>query len=254
MKIAICKTWTFEAAHHLPHLPDGHQCKRRHGHSYKLEVELLAEAVAHGPYQGMVVDYDQMDGAIRPLLDMVDHRELNEVRGLENPTTEVLVRWMAEKLANIFDGDVERVRVYESNTTWAEVRGGVTMRGVADAVARRTAEIDKRRTQAQIEAEARVASVHAALNALRATCRDAVERYDNGRHRVARDMVAEAVGLPIDQVVVHDDILDIERHMQQAAQDLVDELERGDAIDQHSQVSQKLISTLKALVAAYKRR
>lgn len=113
MTITLSKTFDFDAAHFLPFVPDGHKCKRMHGHTYRVEVILCGQVRA----TGMLIDYADIAAAWQPLHDQLDHRVLNEVMGLENPTTEVLAAWIAARLEL---DDLARVRVYESATTWAE--------------------------------------------------------------------------------------------------------------------------------------
>lgn len=123
MMTTIVKAWTFESAHYLPNVRDGHKCKRMHGHSYRLEIELSGEPEAEGNSAGMIWDYDDLDELIQPVLFLVDHRLLNEIAGLDNPTTEILARWIAERLLPL-EGIatlLTRVRVYESTTTYAEI-------------------------------------------------------------------------------------------------------------------------------------
>jgi 6-pyruvoyltetrahydropterin/6-carboxytetrahydropterin synthase len=108
----IGKTYRFESAHQLPHLPDGHKCKHLHGHNYRIDV------VKQGTpdQRGFVQDFADIDAEIAPLLKTVDHRLLNDVPGLENPTAEVIAAWFFERIANC-----ESVRVYENDDCWAEV-------------------------------------------------------------------------------------------------------------------------------------
>jgi len=108
----IGRTYRFESAHHLPHLPDGHKCKNLHGHNYRVEI------VKQGTHdaRGFVADFAEIDAEIAPLLKTVDHRLLNEVPGLENPTAEVIAAWFFERIA-----DCESVRVWENDDCWAEV-------------------------------------------------------------------------------------------------------------------------------------
>jgi len=110
----IGRTYRFESAHHLPHLPDGHRCKNLHGHNYRMEV-VLQDALDE---RGFVKDFAEIDAEIAPLLKLVDHRLLNEVPGLENPTAEVIAAWFFQRI-----GACERVRIYENDDCWAEVTG-----------------------------------------------------------------------------------------------------------------------------------
>lgn len=86
----VFREFTFEAAHRLPLVPEGHKCRRLHGHSYRVELHVEG---AVGP-DGMVTDFANIKAAWRPLHDLLDHHYLNEVAGLENPTSEVLVAWI----------------------------------------------------------------------------------------------------------------------------------------------------------------
>ncbi len=108
----IGRTYRFESAHHLPHLPDGHKCKNLHGHNYRVEI------VKRGmpDVRGFVQDFAEVDADVAPLVKMVDHRLLNEVPGLENPTAEVIAAWFFERIANC-----DSVRVWENDDCWAEV-------------------------------------------------------------------------------------------------------------------------------------
>src|SRR5689334_5528442 len=96
MRVELEKTFTFEAAHVLPKTPDGHKCRRLHGHSYRLDV---TEAVEVDQRTGWPVDYADIQDAFEPLLDQLDHRYLNEIAGLENPTSEILAAWLWVRLA-----------------------------------------------------------------------------------------------------------------------------------------------------------
>jgi 6-pyruvoyltetrahydropterin/6-carboxytetrahydropterin synthase len=86
MKITIVRRYDFEAAHFLPHVPDGHKCKTMHGHSYVMEFHVTGEVQTSGPAAGMVVDFDVIDAMGRMLVREFDHRPLNQV--MENPTVE----------------------------------------------------------------------------------------------------------------------------------------------------------------------
>lgn len=115
MMVLISKTFDFDAAHRLLSLPDTHKCHRLHGHTYRVEVRLRGELDEHG----MVVDYARIAAAWQPVHDALDHRYLNEVPGLETPTTEVLAGWILARLRRDLPSMVA-VRVYESASTYAE--------------------------------------------------------------------------------------------------------------------------------------
>lgn len=118
MKVTICKRFDFDAAHWLPNVPDGHKCKRLHGHTYRVDVVISGVP----DERGFVVDYAEIADAWEPIHDEIDHHCLNDVPGLDNPSTEVLAPWILRRLvANDVIGEmVESVRVYESSTTWCE--------------------------------------------------------------------------------------------------------------------------------------
>lgn len=116
MKVRISKKFDFDAAHFLPNVPADHKCRRMHGHTYVVEVLCEGELDA----RGMVVDYAEIAAAWKPVHDAIDHRCLNEIPGLENPTTEVLAPWVLERF-RVTTLPVVGVRVYESSTTYCEV-------------------------------------------------------------------------------------------------------------------------------------
>ena len=91
----IYKEFTLEAAHRLPRVPEGHKCGRLHGHSFRVAVYVA------GPLdeRGWVMDYAAIAAAFEPLHEVLDHNCLNEVPGLENPTTEELARWIWARLS-----------------------------------------------------------------------------------------------------------------------------------------------------------
>jgi 6-pyruvoyltetrahydropterin/6-carboxytetrahydropterin synthase len=89
------KTFQFEAAHLLPHLPKSHKCRRLHGHSFKVEVAVSGPLDAK---LGWVMDYAEISASFDPLWRQLDHRYLNEIRGLENPTSEILAHWIWHRL------------------------------------------------------------------------------------------------------------------------------------------------------------
>jgi 6-pyruvoyltetrahydropterin/6-carboxytetrahydropterin synthase len=91
----IFKTIRFEAAHKLPNVPAGHKCARLHGHSFQVDIHVSGEV---GETTGWVADFADLDAAFRPLHEMLDHNYLNEIQGLENPTSENLAKWIWQGL------------------------------------------------------------------------------------------------------------------------------------------------------------
>ena len=87
----IFKSFTFEAAHRLPNVPAGHKCARLHGHSFRVEVMVEGGV---GEDSGWVMDFGDIKAAFEPLRDALDHRYLNDIPGLENPTSENIAIWI----------------------------------------------------------------------------------------------------------------------------------------------------------------
>src|SRR5712664_2069891 len=95
MKMELRKTFQFEAAHLLPHLPPSHKCRRLHGHSFRVEVVVAGECDSK---LGWLMDYADISEAFKPVHERLDHYYLNEIPGLENPTSENLAVWIWQRL------------------------------------------------------------------------------------------------------------------------------------------------------------
>jgi 6-pyruvoyltetrahydropterin/6-carboxytetrahydropterin synthase len=117
--IDLFKEFTFEAAHRLPAVPPQHKCARLHGHSFRVEVHIRGEV---GAETGWVVDFADLTEAWQPLHEALDHRYLNDVPGLDNPTSEVLAMWIWDALAPGLDG-LSEVVVRETCTSGCRYRG-----------------------------------------------------------------------------------------------------------------------------------
>ena len=89
------KTFQFEAAHHLPQLPEDHKCRRLHGHSFQVDIVVDGPC---DPQLGWVMDYAEISQAFKPLWEQLDHHYLNEIEGLENPTSERVALWIWDRL------------------------------------------------------------------------------------------------------------------------------------------------------------
>lgn len=91
MRTRLALDYHFEAAHFLPQVADGHKCKRMHGHSYTVVVTVEGEV---DPQMGWVLDFGDLDAVVGPIIAGLDHRLLNELPGLANPTSELLAAWL----------------------------------------------------------------------------------------------------------------------------------------------------------------
>lgn len=94
--VEIVKDFRFEAAHYLPNVPEGHKCRRMHGHSFRGEVAVRGPI---GERSGWVMDFADVKKAVDPIVARLDHYPLNEIEGLENPTSERIAIWIWERLA-----------------------------------------------------------------------------------------------------------------------------------------------------------
>lgn len=95
MNVELVKEFRFESAHHLPNVPEDHKCRRLHGHSYRITVTVSGEV---DKAMGWLIDYGDIKAAFRPIRERLDHYYLNEIEGLQNPTSEVLAKWIWDRL------------------------------------------------------------------------------------------------------------------------------------------------------------
>jgi len=115
----IFREFTFEAAHRLPNVPAGHKCARLHGHSYRVLVRVEG---AIDPILGWVQDFGELKEAWKPVEAELDHYYLNDVPGLENPTSERLAEWIWSRLADALSG-LSAIEVRETCTSGCVYRG-----------------------------------------------------------------------------------------------------------------------------------
>ena len=116
----IWKEFTFEAAHLLPNLPEGHKCRRLHGHSYRVRVCVEGEL---DPELGWVVDFADIRSACEPIRQELDHYYLNDIEGLENPTAEVIAKWIWVRLKPSLPG-LSKIELNETCTSGCVYQGG----------------------------------------------------------------------------------------------------------------------------------
>ncbi len=119
MKAELIKTFRFEAAHSLEKLPEGHRCRRIHGHSYRLDVHVSGEVDAQS---GMVIDFHDIQKVVKPLVEQLDHRLLNDVPGLENSTSELICKFLWDRLRPSLP-QLSGLTLWESDTSRCVFRG-----------------------------------------------------------------------------------------------------------------------------------
>lgn len=119
MNVRLVHEFRFEAAHRLPRVPAGHKCARLHGHSFRVEVAVAGPV---DPSTGWFIDYQRLYDVWSPLHALLDHNYLNELPGLENPTSEILARWILDRLKTEL-APLVRVTVYETCEARCEYEG-----------------------------------------------------------------------------------------------------------------------------------
>ena len=111
--VELVKDFRFEAAHFLPNVPEGHKCRRIHGHSFRGEIAVRGPI---DPLLGWVMDFADLKRAVDPIVGALDHYLLNDLAGLENPTSERLAIWIWTRLAGIVP-NLQRVTIEETCTS-----------------------------------------------------------------------------------------------------------------------------------------
>ena len=119
MIVELIKTYKFDAAHRLPFAGETHKCSNMHGHSWKVEICVKGEVCRE---KGWFIDYSQINSAWKPIDAILDHSVLNEIDGLENPTSEILAGWLWDKLVTQLPG-LSSITIYESETSRCIYRG-----------------------------------------------------------------------------------------------------------------------------------
>ena len=124
MPVLLTKKFRFEAAHFLPKMPEGHKCKRMHGHSFRLEVNLLGET---DPETGLLIDFGDVKKIVKPYVEMLDHWCINDVGEredsdlLRNPTSENVAQWFFETLNPLLP-ELNSIVIHETCTARCEYR------------------------------------------------------------------------------------------------------------------------------------
>ena len=116
--IKVYKDFRFEAAHFLPNVPKGHKCRHMHGHSYFVRITVYGPVVLE---TGMLIDYSDISRVFeKEVFDVLDHRMLNDIGGLENSTSELLAMWIWHRMSEF---PLHSVEVKETPTAGA-IYGG----------------------------------------------------------------------------------------------------------------------------------
>jgi 6-pyruvoyltetrahydropterin/6-carboxytetrahydropterin synthase len=119
MFVRLSKSFHFEAAHDLPTFPDGHKCRRLHGHSFRFDVVVEGDVE---PAKGYLIDYGDIKKVVEPIVKRLDHYYLNEIEGLSNPTSEHLAKWLWDRLKPLLPM-LSSIVVHETCTSSCEYQG-----------------------------------------------------------------------------------------------------------------------------------
>ena len=119
MEVELVRTFRFDAAHNLTSVCDDHKCSKIHGHGYKVDIHLAGNV---DPATGWLMDYHQLKSAVQGVIDSLDHKNLNDIEGLENPTSENLAAYIWNQLIAALP-ELSAVTVWESDQSRCVYRG-----------------------------------------------------------------------------------------------------------------------------------
>lgn len=109
----LYKEFTFDSAHFLPNVPVGHKCREMHGHTYRLRVWLEGKP---DPQLGWVIDFADLKMIVKPVVAELDHKCMNNLPGLENPTCELIAVWIWNRLKPLLS-KMKRIELHETPTS-----------------------------------------------------------------------------------------------------------------------------------------
>jgi len=112
-RMEIYKEFSFDSAHFLPNVPEGHKCKNMHGHTYRLRVFIKG---ALDPQLGWIMDFKELKDILSPVIDQLDHRLINDIPGLQNPTAENITVWIWKQIQPMLP-QLSKIELYETPTT-----------------------------------------------------------------------------------------------------------------------------------------
>ena len=119
MTITLTKDFFFEAAQAITSFPEGHKCRQLHGHSFTVSVSVTGTV---DPVTGILYDHACISQAMDPLIDQLDHRYLNDIEGLENPTIEMIAKWLWDRLAPALP-ELSEIVIHETPRARCSYRG-----------------------------------------------------------------------------------------------------------------------------------
>ncbi|HEY8782230.1 MAG TPA: 6-carboxytetrahydropterin synthase QueD [Mucilaginibacter sp.] len=111
--MVIYKQFSFDSAHFLPNVSDSHKCKQLHGHTYHLTIYAEGEVLEK---EGWVLDFSDLKSVVNPIIDRIDHKLLNDIAGLENPTTEILAIWLWKQIKPLMH-PLKRIELKETTSS-----------------------------------------------------------------------------------------------------------------------------------------
>ena len=109
----IYKEFSFDSAHFLPLVPEGHKCRNMHGHTYKLKVFIKGQPDLQ---YGWIMDFKELKDVVGPVIDQLDHKLINDIKGLENPTAENITVWIWQQIKPLLPL-LNKIELYETPTT-----------------------------------------------------------------------------------------------------------------------------------------
>ena len=109
----IYKEFSFDSAHFLPLVPEGHKCRNMHGHTYKLKVYIKGQPDTQF---GWIMDFKELKDVVGPVIDQLDHKLINEIKGLENPTAENITIWIWQQIKPLLPL-LSKIELHETPTT-----------------------------------------------------------------------------------------------------------------------------------------
>jgi len=115
----IYKEFSFDSAHYLPHVPEGHKCRNMHGHTYRLKVFIEGEP---DPVLGWIMDFKDLKEALSNVIEQLDHKLINDIQGLSNPTAENITIWIWQQIKPLLP-NLSRIELYETPTTGVIYKG-----------------------------------------------------------------------------------------------------------------------------------